>query len=108
MPSGGIQSLLEEADADVLFLYDCCHSAALSTSDSQSHENGGVKEVLAACGFESIAPEVDQLSFTKALIETLALASRDLTFSIPELHSQVLSRIMRWTPGLMKDRDGSL
>lgn len=106
LPSSGIQSLLEEADADVLFLYDCCHSAALPTSDFQSVNNGGVKEVLAACGFESIAPGVDQHSFTKALIETLALASKHLTFSIPELHSQVLSRIMSWTPGLMKDEDG--
>jgi hypothetical protein len=106
LPSSGIQSLLEEADADVLFLYDCCHSAALPTSDTQSQDSGGVKEVLAACGFESIAPGVDKHSFTKALIETLALASRKLTFSIPELHSRVLSRIMGWTPGLMKDEDG--
>ncbi|KAH6689939.1 hypothetical protein BKA61DRAFT_585139 [Leptodontidium sp. MPI-SDFR-AT-0119] len=106
LAASGTQSLLEEADADVLLLYDCCHSAALPTAEPHIQSRGGVKEVLAACGFETIAPEVDQHSFTKALIETLALTSTHRKFSIPELHSQVLSRIMRWVPGLMKGSDG--
>ena len=33
IPSGGIQSMLEEADADVLMLFDCCHSATVPITD---------------------------------------------------------------------------
>jgi hypothetical protein len=49
-PSGGIQSLLEEADSDVVLLYDTCHSAAVPTCGSSQ---GGVTEVIAACGYET-------------------------------------------------------
>lgn len=68
LPSGGIQCLFEEASSDVLLLYDCCHSATVPTSNSG---RGGVTEVIAACGYETTAPEVDEHSFTKALLEIL-------------------------------------
>jgi hypothetical protein len=98
--------MLEEADADVLLLLDCCHSAAVPTTDCQQR-TGGVVEVIAACGYETIAAEVDQHSFTKALTDILAMASKGLPFSIGELHSRVLSRLKCWTPQLATDGDGN-
>jgi hypothetical protein len=105
IPSGGIQSMLEEADADVLLLFDCCHSASVPTTDSQ-HRNAGVVEVISACGYEEIAAEVDEHSFTKALTHTLAIASKGLSFSVGELHSRVLSKLKCWAPSLLRE-DGN-
>ena len=45
LPLGSIQSLLEEADADVLLLYDCCYSATATTFKTLSR-GGGVTEVI--------------------------------------------------------------
>jgi Protein of unknown function (DUF2838) len=89
-PSGGIQSLLEEADSDVLLLYDCCHSAIVPNCRSQQ---GGVTEAIAACGYETTAPEVDEHSFTKALVEILIIASKEVPFSVGQLHSRILSNL---------------
>jgi hypothetical protein len=105
IPSSGIQSMLEEADADVLFLLDCCHSAALPTTDCQQRA-GGIVEVIAACGYETIAAEVDQHSFTKTLTDVLAIASKGFPFSIGELHSRVLSRLKCCAPQLATDEEG--
>jgi hypothetical protein len=104
IPSGGIQSMLEEADADVLLLFDCCHSASVPTTDSLQR-NAGVVEVISACGYEEIAAEVDEHSFTKALTHTLAIASKGLPFSVGELHSRVLSKLKCWAPSLLR-QDG--
>jgi len=98
---------MEEADSDVLLLYDCCHSAAITTTGFYQG-NKGAKEVIAACGYETIAPEVDKHSFTNALIETLALASKGTPFSVGELHSRVLSRLKCWTASLLYDQDGKV
>ena len=98
--------MLEEADADVLLLFDCCHSAAVPTTDCH-RRTGGVVEVIAACGYETEAAEVDQHSFTKALTEILAIASKGLPFSIGELHARVLSRLKCWAPHLATDAEGN-
>ena len=89
--------MLEEADADVLLLYDCCHSAAITASFS-SPGHKGVTEVIAACGYEAIAPEVGQHSFSNALAEVLAAASKAKPFSVAELHTRILNRLKCWTP----------
>lgn len=104
IPSGVIQAPLEEADADVLLLYDCCHSASVPICKIQLGR-GGVTEVIAACGYESIAAEADEHSFTKALIHTLVVASKSLPFSVGEFHSRILSRLKCWTPNLARDVD---
>jgi hypothetical protein len=98
--------MLEEADADVLLLFDCCHSAAVPTADCPQR-TGGVVEVIAACGYETIAAEVDQHSFTRAITSVLAMASKGLPFSIGELHSRVVSRLKCWTPELATDDKGN-
>jgi hypothetical protein len=105
LPLGGIQSLFEEADADVLLLYDCCNSAATTASSSdQAHK--GVTEVIAACGYETIAPEVGEHSFTHALAEVLSAASKGQPFSVAELHTRVLNRLKCWAPSFIKDPEG--
>ncbi|KAE8448946.1 hypothetical protein EG329_008742 [Mollisiaceae sp. DMI_Dod_QoI] len=105
LPSRGIQSKFEEADADVLFLYDCCNSAA--TASSSSHRgHKSVTEVIAACGYETIAPEVGEHSFSNALTETLAAASKGPLISVAELHARVLNRLKCWTPSFLKDETG--
>ncbi|KAE8449443.1 hypothetical protein EG329_008051 [Mollisiaceae sp. DMI_Dod_QoI] len=109
--SAGIQSMFEEADADVLLIYDCCHSAAVSTIGSNIPATGYKQkkhtvEIIAACGFESVAAEVDQHSFSKALTEILALKSQGRPFSVGFLHGQILGRLKCWVPSLLVDREG--
>jgi hypothetical protein len=100
--------MFEEADADVLLLYDCCHSAATRAS-SLYQGNRGVTEVIAACGYEAVAPEVGKHSFSSALIEVLAAASKGAPpapFSVAELHTRILTRLKCWTPSFVKDGKG--
>jgi hypothetical protein len=70
--------------------------------------NTSVTEVIAACAFETFAPEVDQHSFTNALTNTLAIASKGPPFSVAELNSRILSRLRCWTPSLLVDDDGNI
>ena len=105
LPARGIQSKFEEAFADTLLLYDCCNSAASTTSPScRGHK--GVTEDMAACGYEAIAAEVGEHSFSNALIQVLALASKELPMSVAEIHARVLSRLKCWSPSLIKDGEG--
>jgi hypothetical protein len=98
---------MEEADSDVLLLYDCCHSAATTTSQTQQ-DRIGVTEVIAACGYETIAPEVGEHSFTNALMETLAAASKGAPLSVGVLHNRVLNRLKCWVPNVVKDENGKM
>ena len=106
IPSGVVQSLLEEADADVLLLYDCCHSASVPTCHLQL-ARGGVTEAISACGFGDVAAEVDEHSFTKALTHVLVLASKQPSFTIGELHCRVLSHLKCWAAPLARDPHGN-
>jgi len=95
--------LLEAADSDVLLLYDCCHSATVPTCGSHQ---GGVTEVIAACGYEATAPEADEHSFTKALIDILIITSKEVPFSIGWLHSRILRNLKCWSPGVKELPNG--
>ena len=55
-------------------------------------------EAITACGFETIAAE--DLSFTKALIHILAIASTGPHITLGELHSRILNRLKCYTPTL--------
>lgn len=88
-----------------MLLYDCCNAAA-TTASSSYRGHKGVTEVIAACGYESIAPEVGKHSFSNALTETLAAASKGQPISVAELHARVLSRLKCWTPSFVKDKEG--
>jgi hypothetical protein len=102
-----VQSLLEEAEGDVLILLDCCHSAATAGSALYTSING-VKEVISACGYESTALAVGAHSFTKALVEVLTFASEDLPITVGEIHSQVLNHLKCWVPSLEYGENGRL
>ena len=107
LPSGGVQSLMEEADADALLLFDCCNAAATTTSKLQQDQRG-VTEAIAACGYETFAPEVGEHSFTNALIETLATASKGMPFSVGYLHNRILNRLKCWVPCIERDNKGKM
>lgn len=93
------QVSLEEAASDVLILLDCCHAGACS-----GEANTGVKEVIAACGFDTWAPGVGDHSFTKSLIEELKSHSAGLAFSAAYLHSKILDRLKHWSPRYNAER----
>ncbi|KAK5651228.1 hypothetical protein OQA88_12692 [Cercophora sp. LCS_1] len=109
---------LTESSPDVLLLYDCCHPA----NGHGTIESGrAVVELLAACGFESIANEVGASSFSHSLARELAKASESgRPISVPELHRRQLSRhqnleadpkFVRGNSGeseICRDRDGYL
>ncbi|KAI9785422.1 MAG: hypothetical protein M1816_000437 [Peltula sp. TS41687] len=89
------QTMLEEAEADVLILLDCCHSIG-----SGGDVTKGTKEIIAACGFETQAPGVGHHSFTSSLTEELRCLGKGPTFTAAGLHEKVLNRVMRsWDPG---------
>ena len=89
------QVSLEELDCDVLILLDCCTAGGV-TGDAPR----GLKEIIAACGFETWAPGVGEHSFTKSLIDELRQQSerfeRPMTASY--LHQRVLERLKSWSP----------
>lgn len=88
-----LQTMLEEAQSDVILLLDCCAAAS-----SASGAGSGITEVIAACGFETWAPGVGEHSFTRSLIEELRYLRRTAPFSTALLHNTVLSRVKYWKP----------
>jgi hypothetical protein len=103
LPSITVQSILSECDSDVLLLYDCCHAIPTTTGIT----GRGVKEFLAACGFEGIAPEVGRDSFTHALIQELGKASYS-SVSIGELYGRLIDRLRTWKPCISKNEFGQM
>ncbi|KAK4454485.1 hypothetical protein QBC34DRAFT_160211 [Podospora aff. communis PSN243] len=100
-----VQVYLENARCDVLFLYDCCHSIHAGSGDTTT----GVKEALAAGGFETIAAEVGEHSFTNLMINELARAAeQNHAVSVSDLHGYMLAGLRDYTPKLVKDVKGKL
>ncbi|KAK4454896.1 hypothetical protein QBC34DRAFT_289147 [Podospora aff. communis PSN243] len=82
---------VDDEHPDVLLLYDSCHPANGHGSVQSSR---AVIELLAATGFESVAPDVGQDSFTQCLIQELSLAAeRPHGISIPELHRRQICKL---------------
>jgi hypothetical protein len=95
MPTGFVQTLLEESRSDALLLYDSCCSADTAMTKTSVH---GITELIAACGFES-STYTGPTSFTNALSEYLRTAYfAGRQFSVSELYSQILSKL-RNAPG---------
>jgi hypothetical protein len=90
---------LKQDDHDILFLIDSC-TAAGASSGSQL----GIKEVIAACGFETWAPGNRAHSFTTALIEILQSLQRGHPFSVAHLHHRILEKLQRWSPQIDFDQ----
>jgi len=96
-----IQVYLENAECDVLFLYDCCHSIHTGGGDSYS---GGVKEAMAAGGFETIAADVGEHSFTYLLTHQLArAAAQSQPISVSDIHGYLLAGLGNYTRRLVVD-----
>ncbi|KAL8724019.1 MAG: hypothetical protein Q9181_007025 [Wetmoreana brouardii] len=97
-----IQTMLEEAECDVLVLLDCC-----AAGSSGGNAGKGVTEVIAACGFEAFAPGVGQHSFTSNLTEELKyLGQSKTTFTTAFLHNKVLARLKKsWIPRYANDEN---
>ncbi|KAL2048673.1 hypothetical protein N7G274_000585 [Stereocaulon virgatum] len=89
----GLQTMLEQAQSDILILLDCCAAASSTTSSGT-----GVIELIAACGFETWAPGVSEHSFTRSLIDELTYWAKGPTLTVALLHNKVLSRIKYWKP----------
>jgi hypothetical protein len=85
-----LQQYFLNVKADVLFLLDCCSAASAATS---SQTAVGTKETLAACGFESEAPEPGPHSFTSELIDVLRKWKHRTPFSVAMLHSELLANL---------------
>ncbi|KAK3333025.1 hypothetical protein B0T19DRAFT_473783 [Cercophora scortea] len=96
---------LENASCDILFLYDCCHSIHTGSGQPTS----GVKEALAAGGFETIAAEVGEHSFTYLLTHELArAAAEERSISVSDLHGHMLAGLGEYKPRPLKDLQGKI
>jgi hypothetical protein len=88
----------------VLLFYDTCHSAHPAVSEA----GPGVTEVIAACGFETQAPEVGPHSFTNALIRELEEAFTGPPISVAQLHARIIGQLKSWKPDFLRNEDGNL
>jgi hypothetical protein len=87
--------ILEEAESDLLLLLDCCAAASGAPEISRRI---GVTETIAACGFESIAPQPGRFSFTNTLIQVLEDWKHTPAFTAAFLHCEILKRLRREQP----------
>ncbi|KUJ21390.1 uncharacterized protein LY89DRAFT_432694 [Mollisia scopiformis] len=90
-----IQTLFEQADSDVLLLLDCCAAASGVLTGS---DNTNVTETIAACGFETWAPQPGRHSFTNTLIAVLEEWQERPAFTAAMLHCEILNRLRHEKP----------
>jgi hypothetical protein len=96
---GGIQSVLEECQSDVLLLLDCCHSGTSNTD-----EGNGITELISACDYRTIANGVGSISFTNALVTELLDSAKKPHFSVLELYNNLYFRIQGRMPEDRRER----
>ena len=85
--------MLEDSSADVLLLLDCCQPLGGGGSVRAATN----KQVLAAAGFGTEAPDVGEHSFSRALIEELLLLALR-PFTVSTLHHRVVNRLRASVP----------
>lgn len=90
---GGIQTVLEECQSDVLLLLDCCYSGTSNTD-----EGNGITELISACDYRTIANGVGSYSFTHALVTELLESAKKSHFSVLELYNNIYFRIQGHIP----------
>jgi hypothetical protein len=95
-----IQTFFEGAESDVLLLLDCC--AAASGAPMEGDYNN-VTETIAACGFETSAPQPGRHSFTNTLIEVLDDWQSRPVFTAAMLHCEILNRLRHEKPEKYRD-----
>ena len=89
----GLQTLLQQAASDCLILLDCCAASSAAISSSV-----GITEIIAACGYETLAPGVGEHSFSRSLIDELRYLKGITPFSASYLHNKVFARIKHYAP----------
>ena len=90
-----IQTIFEQAKSDVLLLLDCCTAAGSAPADGHCTS---VTETIAACGFETWAPQPGRHSFTNTLIAVLEEWQDRPGFTAAMLHCEVLNRLRHEKP----------
>jgi hypothetical protein len=88
--------LFEQSKSDALLLLDCCCGAA--AAGCLPRLESSITETIAACGWETWAPEPGRHSFTNALITVLEDWVGRKSFSAAMLHSEVLSLLKQPRP----------
>ena len=94
-----LQTALLYSRSDILILLDSCCSAGSITPSAGAR--GGVTELIAASGFESLAYGPGPYSFTTILMEELIRTVLQLSgkarqnFSIVDLHQKILLSVVR-------------
>jgi hypothetical protein len=95
------QTLFEQSKSDTLLLLDCCSAAAAAAA--VPCRTNSITEIIAACGWETWAPEPGRHSFTNTLIEVLEDWVDHKSFSAAMLHCEVLSVLKQ--PWRRKNRE---
>ena len=90
-----VQTLFEQADSDILLLLDCCAAASGALTEASSTS---VTETIAACGFETWAPQPGRHSFTNTLIAVLDDWCDRPAFTAAMLHCEILNRLRHEKP----------
>ncbi|KAN0095444.1 hypothetical protein V8E51_016155 [Hyaloscypha variabilis] len=90
-----VQTLFEQADSDILLLLDCCAAASGALTEASSTS---VTKTIAACGFETWAPQPGRHSFTNTLITVLDDWYDRPAFTAAMLHCEILNRLRHEKP----------
>ncbi|KAH6607553.1 hypothetical protein Trco_003866 [Trichoderma cornu-damae] len=97
------EALFMTAKHDTLFLFDCCASGSAGLGEMTTT---GIKETIAACGFETWAPGDSSHSFTTALINALGTMARERPFTAAILHQRILQHLQHVDPSTDHDEPG--
>ncbi|EXJ71729.1 uncharacterized protein A1O5_05538 [Cladophialophora psammophila CBS 110553] len=88
-----VQPHLENASADVLFIFDCCHA-----SQAAKNRRKGSLELLAASSAGGQTPCPGKYSFTRYLVDELQKALVEKNgLQVDELHARINRRVMHTT-----------
>ncbi|KAL9110404.1 MAG: hypothetical protein Q9227_005135 [Pyrenula ochraceoflavens] len=86
------EALLENAKADMLLIFDCCHAARAGNQKKRGPFSQRIYEVLAACQSDELTPGPGDSSFTSALIWALRqLAEPPKAFTTSQLYDMILN-----------------
>ncbi|RMJ18095.1 hypothetical protein CDV36_002202 [Fusarium kuroshium] len=97
--------LTSGTESDVLIIADCCHSGSPGyPSEIRAY---GVVELLAACGFESVAPMDGEHCFTLNLVEQLK-KDHGMDCKTSLFYTELLCRLTEYAPSGIEQRAGEL
>ena len=95
-----VRTIFEQAESDVLLLLVCCAAASSAPADGQCNS---MTETIAACGFETWAPQPGRHSFTNTPIAVLDDWQDRASFTATMLYCEVLNRLRHEKPERRRD-----